>query len=97
MGTVTYTEARDRLAFVWDQVVSTREPVVIKRRGHPDIAMLPADELSSLMETAHLLRSPVNARRLLGAMKRARSGKGRAMTPEELRKKSGIDETHRST
>jgi antitoxin YefM len=95
MATLTYTEARDRLASVWDEVLSSREPVVIKRRGHPDVALLPADELSSLMETAHLLRSPANARRLLGALKRARSGKGRKMTLEELRKKSGMDETRR--
>jgi antitoxin YefM len=95
MGNVTYTEARERLASLWDEVVSTREAVVIKRRGHPDIAMLPADELSSLMETAHLLRSPANARRLLGALKRARAGKGRAMTMEELREKSGADATGR--
>ena len=95
MATVTYTEARDKLASVWDEVVSSREPIVIKRRGHPDIALLPADELSSLMETAHLLRSPANARRLLGALKRANSGKGRKLTVEELRKKSGMDETRR--
>jgi antitoxin YefM len=95
MGTVTYTEARERLASLWDEVVSSREAVVIKRRGHPDVALLPADELSSLMETAHLLRSPENARRLLSALKRARSGKGRPMTLDDLRKKSGIDETGR--
>ncbi len=92
MSTVTYTEARDKLASVWDHVVSTREAVLITRRGHPDIALLPADELSSLMETAHLLRSPANARCLLGALKRAQAGKGRAMGAEELRKKSRIDE-----
>jgi antitoxin YefM len=94
MATVTYTEARDNLASVWDQVVSTREPVLITRRGHPDIALLPADELSGLMETAHLLRSPANAQRLLGALKRARAGKGRVASVEDLRKKSGIDEAH---
>jgi len=95
METVTYTEAREKLASLWDEVVSSREAVVIKRRGHPDIAMLPAEELSSLMETAYLLRSPENARRLLGALKRARAGKGRVMTLEQIRKESGIDEARR--
>lgn len=95
METVTYTEARDNLATVWDGVVSSREPVVIKRRGHPDVAILPADELSSLLETAHLLRAPENARRLLGAIKRARAGKSRKTTLEELRTASGLDETRR--
>ncbi len=95
MERVTYTQAREKLASLWNEVVSTREAVLIKRRGHPDIALLPADELSSLVETAHLLRSPENARRLLGALKRARAGKGRAMTMDDLRKKSGIDATRR--
>lgn len=95
METLTYTDVRDRLASVWDEVLSSREPVVIKRRGHADVALLPADELSSLMETAHLLRSPANAQRLLGALKRVRSGKGRKLTVEELRRKSGSDETGR--
>ena len=95
MGTVTYTEARDRLASVCDEVVSSREPIVIKRRGHPDVALLPADELSSLMETAYLLRSPNNAKRLLAAIKRAQGGKGKPTTPEELRKKVGLNATGR--
>lgn len=95
MSTVTYTDARDKLASVWDQVVSTREPVVIKRRGHPDIALLAADELFSLLETAHLLRSPANAGRLLGALKRAQAGKGRKVTVEELRKRSSRDAARR--
>ncbi len=95
MGSLTYAEARDKLAAVWDEVVSTREPVVITRRGHPDVALLAADELSSLMETARLLHSPKNARRLLGALERARAGKGCRVDLEELRKKTGIDATRR--
>jgi prevent-host-death family protein len=63
MGTITYTEARERLASVWDEVVSSREAVVIRRRGHPDIAMLPADELSSLMETVHRGMRGISPRR----------------------------------
>jgi len=96
MGTVPYAEAREKLASLWNEVVSTRKAVVIKRRGHPDIAMLPADELSSLMEAAHLLRSPANVRRLLGALKRAQASKGRAMTMDDLRNKSGVKSRKRS-
>lgn len=91
MSTVTYTEAREKLASLLDEVVSTREAVVIKRRGRADVAMLPADELSSLMETMHLLRSPRNAERLLSALQRARRGKGVRMSIEELRKKVGLN------
>ena len=41
MSTVTYTEAREKLASLLNEVVSTREAIVIKRRGHADVAMLP--------------------------------------------------------
>ena len=95
MSTITYDNARANLATLLDEVASTREAVVIQRAGHPDVAMLPADELSSLMETAHLLRSPRNAERLLGALDRARKGGGVPMTIEELRAQAGDDGTHR--
>lgn len=53
----TYTQARDHLVQLLDQVTNDREVVIIQRRGHEDVAMLPADELSSMLETLHLLRS----------------------------------------
>ncbi len=80
MRTITYTEARQNLASVLNEVASTCKPVAIKRRDHPDVALLPSEELSSLMETVHLLRSPANAKRLHAALKRAVTGKGRRMT-----------------
>jgi len=49
-------------------VVDDREVVIVRRRGARDVAILPADELSSLMETAYLLRSPKNAERLLQSL-----------------------------
>lgn len=64
----TYTQARDNLANLLDQVVVDREVVIITRRGNEDVAMIAADELSSLLETVHLLRSPKNAARLLAAI-----------------------------
>ena len=51
-----------------ERLVSERDVAVITRRGHEDFAMLPADELRSLQETAYLLRSPANAARLLKAI-----------------------------
>lgn len=86
MTTLTYSEARNSLADLWDKVESEREPVELVRRGHETLAILPASELSSLMETAHLLRSPENARRLLAAMERSRRGELRKTSMEELRK-----------
>ena len=64
----TYTALRERLAGFLDQVTDDREVVIVRRRGARDVAIVPADELSSLMETAYLLRSPKNAERLLEAL-----------------------------
>src|SRR5512146_1161901 len=51
----TYTALRERLAAVLEQVVNHQEVVIVRRRGAKDVALVPADELNSLMETAHLL------------------------------------------
>jgi antitoxin YefM len=68
----TCTQARANFAALCDEVTSTREPVVIHRRGQEDVALVSAAELRSLLETAHLLRSAKNAQRLLTALVRAR-------------------------
>lgn len=90
MSTVTYTEARENLASIWDRTVSSREPVVISRRGAESVVMLPLEEWEGVTETAHLLRSPANARRLLAALLRAETGDGKAMTREELGESVGL-------
>ncbi len=82
----TYTDARQRLAELWRRVEEDREPVIITRRGHQEVALVAADELASLQETAHLLRSPANARRLLRALDRALAGGGRRRSMEELQR-----------
>ncbi|NDF92680.1 MAG: type II toxin-antitoxin system Phd/YefM family antitoxin [Betaproteobacteria bacterium] len=68
----TYSQARAEFAQLMNRVTDEREVVVVKRRGHPAVAMIAADELASLLETAHLLRSPANAARLLAALGRSR-------------------------
>ena len=73
----TYSNLRASLATILDRVANDREVVVVKHRGVKTVAMLPADELSGLLETAHLLRSPKNAQRLLKALHRAVKGKGK--------------------
>lgn len=83
--TVSYTEARDRLANLWDEVVQARDALRITRRGAEDVVLVPADEYEALVETAHLLRSPANAARLLSALERARSGEGVPKRLDELR------------
>lgn len=68
MTETAYTQARANLAALRDEVTSSYEPVVIRRRGSEDVALVAASELRSLQETAHLLRSPKNAQRLLTAL-----------------------------
>ncbi len=72
----TYTRLRDNLASVLNQVADDQEVVIVRRRGAPDVALIPAEELTGLMETAHLLRSPANAKRLLRALRRAERAEG---------------------
>lgn len=87
----TYTQARANIAKLCDQVTSNRDIVVINRRGHEDVALIAAAELSSLMETAHLLRSPRNAARLLTALNRALASEGTPRTIHELLMDSGLE------
>lgn len=89
-ATITYSHVREHLAEVWDAVESTGEPTIVQRRGHEDVAIVPASELASLLETAHLLRSPANARRLLAAISRALAGTTPPAALDTVRRKLGI-------
>lgn len=86
----SYSDARQNLASLWDQVEGSREAAVIRRRGHEDMALIPADELACLRETAYLLRSPENAVRLLAALTRARRGRTKATDLSSLRRELGL-------
>jgi antitoxin YefM len=87
----SYTNAREKLATLLDRVTKDREVVIIQRRGGEDVAMIAADELASLTETAYLLRSPQNAERLLSALARALKEEGTSYLIEELRREVGYD------
>lgn len=89
---VTYSQARENLAQLWDEVTENKETIIITRRGSKDVALVSAAELASLEETAYLLRSPKNAERLLTALSRSKAGEGAALTLEELRAEVGLDE-----
>ena len=86
----SYTYVRENLARLLEEVEAHRDVVIISRRGHEDVALVPAGELESLVETAHLLRSPRNAARLLSALRRALARKGKAQTVEQLRAQLGL-------
>lgn len=76
MKTLSYTESRARYAEVLDSVVNDREEVIITRAGHEPVVIMSLADFESLRETAYLMRSPANARRLLDAMERLEAGRG---------------------
>ena len=88
---ITYSQARANLASLLDDVTENREVVIIRRRKGEDAALIAASELTSLLETAYLLRSPANAERLLTALNDTIKGEGRAMTLHELRAEVGLN------
>jgi antitoxin YefM len=88
----TYTQARANLAALMDKAVDDKIPVYITRKNGKRVAMIDADEYESLIETAYLLGSPANARRLLEAIEQADRGEGTIMTIEELRRTVGLGE-----
>jgi antitoxin YefM len=92
MVTKSYTEARAHLAELLDLVTTNREPVLITRRGAETVAVIAADELDSLLETVHLLRSRTNAERLLTALARAKAREESPSTLDDLKAEFGLDD-----
>ena len=74
MDAISYSDARANLAALMDRVCSDREALIIARSGKNSVAMLSLEDFSALEETAHLLRSPANARRLLAALTELNAG-----------------------
>lgn len=91
MAHASYTEARDHLAALLDRATDDHEVVVIERRGKKPVVLVAEEEWSSLQETAHLLRSPRNAERLLRSLARALNGEGEAQTVEEIRAEFSLE------
>lgn len=89
---VTYSQARANLATLLDKATEDRETIIIHRRGKEAAALISADELSALLETAYLLRSPTNARRLLTALNRALQQDEPPLSLDALRERVGLDE-----
>ena len=76
MNVITYTSARENLAKTIERVVSDRDPVIITKKNNMSVVMMSLDDFESLQETAYLLRSPKNARRLLDSIAELEQGKG---------------------
>ena len=89
--TLTYTQARARLAELLDEVSLNKEVVIIKRKKAENVALISESELSSLLETAHLLRSPRNSKRLLSALLRVQKNGRKPQTLDNLKKEFGLE------
>ncbi|MFI0937673.1 type II toxin-antitoxin system Phd/YefM family antitoxin [Streptomyces sp. NPDC021020] len=76
MKTMSYSESRARYAEVLNSVTDDREEVVITRSGHEAVVIVSLADYESLKETAYLLRSPANARRLLASIDELENGGG---------------------
>jgi antitoxin YefM len=76
MNPISYTKALEQLAKIMDDVCESHEPLIITRNGAASVVMLSLADFNSLEETAYLLRSPKNARRLIQAMTELECGGG---------------------
>lgn len=86
MTAITYTAARENLASTMDRVCLDHDPVIITRNRDQAVVMVSLDDFESLQETAYLLRSPVNARRLLNSIESLDSGRGVKKSIKQLSK-----------
>ena len=76
MDSNTYTTVRANLASAMDRVCNDHEPLIITRNGRQSVVMLSLEDFKALEETAYLLRTPANAKRLLAAVVQLNAGKG---------------------
>jgi len=86
MTAITYTAARENLASTMDRVCLDHDPVIITRNRDQAVVMVSLDDFESLQETAYLLRSPANAKRLLSSVESLDAGKGLKKHIKELSK-----------
>jgi antitoxin YefM len=86
MNAITYTSARENLASTMDRVCRDHDPVIITRNRDQAVVMLSLEDYEALQETAYLLRSPANAKRLMDAIEELNQGKGLKREAKDLLK-----------
>ncbi|MEN9602981.1 MAG: hypothetical protein RIS56_2587 [Verrucomicrobiota bacterium] len=86
MKAITYTAARESLASTMDRVCLDHDPVIITRNRDQAVVMISLEDYESLEETAYLLRSPANARRLLDSISDLKGSGGITKSIDELMK-----------
>ncbi len=74
MKVINFSEARNQLKSVLDQVVNDADYTIISRRDSEDAVVMSLDQFNCLMETVHLLKSPANAIHLEKSIEQYRSG-----------------------
>ena len=75
MRVINFSEARNKLKSVLDQVVNDSDYMIISRRDADDAVVMSLDNFNGLMETVHLLKSPANAAHLASSIDQYRTGK----------------------
>lgn len=88
---ISYSQANKNLGLILDEVYDRRQIMVIKRQNGKNIALIAEDELSSLLESVYLLRSPENAKRLFRALEWAESGEGVPQSLEYLKQEIHLE------
>ena len=86
---MSYSELRRRLKAACDQVCDRHEPLVVERRRGGDVVLLAKEDFDALEETAYLLSSPENARRLLQALARRAEDRRAFASIDELKNALG--------
>lgn len=76
MDAISYSAARANLAKTMDKVCANHAPIIITRKSESPVVMLSLEDYQAMEETAYLLRSPANARRLLESIAELESGQG---------------------
>jgi antitoxin YefM len=89
MDAITYTHARNHLTATMDKAIADHEPVIITRQSGDAVVMMSLEDFRSWEETAYLLNSPANARKLMKSLGEAQRGKTRSKTAAQLRKLGG--------
>ncbi|HAZ46811.1 MAG TPA: prevent-host-death protein [Cyanobacteria bacterium UBA11369] len=92
LSQTTYNQACKNFDQIYDEVISTREPVVLTREGYESVSVIPTEELNRMIETIYLFQSHENAMRLLDALQRAKKRTNKPQTIDDLRKNFGLVE-----
>lgn len=75
MRVINFSEARNKLKHVLDQVVNDADYTIISRRDADDAVVMSLEQFNGLMETVHLLKSPANAAHLAKSIQQYQKGK----------------------